>query len=213
MLEVKSLQTNYVHGKMKTHAEIKDELLRLIMESPSHSLKDETEIVSNTDMNFKDTMRPWMPLFFENIKPYMEEFTKTFMHKGWSIHDTWFFRYKRGEYSQWHVHQHCSWTNVYFVNLPDPKMKTTLLDVKTGKDVQVAEVEEGDIISFPSTIIHCSKVNQHEEEKVVVAFNSDIYDTLVHHKYPVETEQKKVFSEYGNYGENNPPLGETDVYD
>ena len=192
MFEVKHLTTNYVHGKLKTHSEIKDELIKLIKESPSHSLIDETEVVSNSDMNFKDTMRPWLPLFYEHITPYMEEFAVTFMHEFWSIHDTWFFRYKKGEYSQWHVHPHCSWTNVYFLNLPDPKLKTTFLDVKTGQEVQVAEVREGDILSFPSTIIHCSKVNKSDEEKIVVAFNSDIYDTLVHKKYPVET-----------YGKNN----------
>lgn len=194
--ELKTLVTEYVHGKIEKHNEIKQELISQILSSNSHSIYDETERVSHTDLNYRDQARPWLPLFFDNVRPYMDDFVRLFMHENWAIHHTWYFRYLKGEYSQWHVHPDCSWTNVYFLQLPDKKSRTTLLNASSGEEVIIADVEEGDIISFPSTVIHCSKPNMFDEDKIVIAFNSDIYDTQVHKTYPVETYKRTTIRDF-----------------
>lgn len=194
--ELKPLVTEYVHGKIDNHKEIKEELISQILESKSHSIFDETERVSYTDLNYRDEQRPWIPLFFENVSPYMNGFSKLLMHENWFITSIWYFRYLKGEYSQWHTHPGCAWTSVYFLQLPDKNARTTLLNAMSGDEVIIADVEEGDIISFPSTIIHCSKPNMYDEDKIVIAFNSDILDTMVHKKYPVETYKRNTIRDF-----------------
>ena len=57
-------------------------------------------------------------------------------------------------------------SNVYYVELPDGAAKTSFL---VGGEELSVEVEEGCILSFPTTLLHCSKPNKGGRKTVVVA--------------------------------------------
>ena len=186
MTELRPLVTEYVHSRMPDHEKVKERLLKLIEVTPSHHISLEVEKVTRTDIDFMGTHRAWLPVFFDCVKPVLDEFAKLNFHKEWALHHTWYFHYEKGDYAHWHIHSGCAWTGVYFLDLPSPKLKTTLLKASNGTELSLGDVQEGDIIIFPSTVIHCSKLNLYDKPKTVIAFNADLYDSFVHERYPVQ---------------------------
>ncbi len=81
----------------------------------------------------------------------------------------WFQQYKKNDYHSWHRHKLCIFSNVYYVDLPLGSSKTSFRVM--GKEFQV-EIEEGQILTFPSFIEHCSKSNLSNNIKTVISFNS-----------------------------------------
>jgi hypothetical protein len=82
----------------------------------------------------------------------------------------------------------------------------------------VEEVQEHDDGSATYTMLMDDKSRQLViNEGIRLVFNcaaygvdlEDVYDWIASHK----EEKHEESSEYGNYGENNPPLGDTSVYD
>lgn len=183
MIQVKKLSAEYVQGRMPNHDHIQDDLIRQIRSARSHSIDAEDERVSFTDLRFRNEHRPWIDTFYKNIDPYLIDFSKQYMHRDFTISNCWFMRYQRGDFSDWHVHENSSWASVYFLKLPSPSIKTSLLSFGDRSLIPLDEVQEGDIISFPSCMIHCSKPNPFDEEKIVIAFNTDFSFSLVHNYY------------------------------
>ena len=57
---------------------------------------------------------------------------------------------------------------VYYAALPEGASLTTFKLL--GKEFSI-EVKEGQVLVFPAPFLHCSKPNQSNAEKIVVAFN------------------------------------------
>ena len=81
----------------------------------------------------------------------------------------WFQQYKKEDYHAWHRHKLCIFSNIYYVDLPTGSSKTSFRLL--GKEFQV-EIKEGQILTFPSFIEHCSKLNLSNNIKTVISFNS-----------------------------------------
>ena len=65
----------------------------------------------------------------------------------------------------------CQWTNVYYVDIPEGSPFLEVKDPITKK-VSTIEVEEGDILSLPSFVIHRSPPMQNDVRKTIISFNS-----------------------------------------
>jgi len=61
------------------------------------------------------------------------------------------------------------YSNIYYLDLPEGTSKTTFKFI--DKEFEV-DVEEGDILTFPGSMLHCSKPNTSEHTKTVIAFNT-----------------------------------------
>ena len=81
----------------------------------------------------------------------------------------WFQQYKKNNKHSWHRHKNSIFSNVYYVDLPEGTSKTKFRFL--GREFTV-DVKEGQILTFPSFIEHCSKPSLSEHIKTVISFNS-----------------------------------------
>ena len=184
MITHQKIQTNIFKGMMPRHNQLKPLLLEMIEGAESHSINDSEERVTRTDMDFRTQDREWVGIFMDMVRPYMAEMCDSMMLNSWHCGAAWFFQYLKGEYSQWHTHPGCMWTNVYYLDLPY-SVNTTVLSMPDGEEIDMGFIEEGMIMSFPSTLIHCSKPNPFDAAKTVIAFNTDFDDPYVSRKHSV----------------------------
>ena len=81
----------------------------------------------------------------------------------------WFQQYQKDNQHDWHRHHFCTFSNVYYVDLPNNAAKTTFR--YKGEEFEI-NVEEGQILTFPSFLEHCSKPNKSDQIKTIISFNS-----------------------------------------
>jgi|TARA_R100000388_G_C7146936_1_gene112691 hypothetical protein len=156
----------YSVNNFKNH---KNNLITLIKQTPSarHGY------VSYTDWNSGSHKRPYVNYFVKNIfNDYAKHFCRYFKIKKIELVDIWFQIYKKGDYHLLHTHENAHFANVFYINLPHKKLKTKVYSLKE-KELKF-KCKEGDIVSFPAFYRHGSSINNYEEEKIIISFNTNI---------------------------------------
>tara|TARA_R110000751_G_scaffold6768_1_gene28612 strand:- start:782 stop:1291 length:510 start_codon:yes stop_codon:yes gene_type:complete len=166
-MDIKELKTEFITLDVPEHFKHKSILLDLINKMPDKSLHH----ISKTDWSLPTNFeRKYLEYFYSNIaRNIMDQQKKYFKAKEWDITNTWFQQYEKSSFHAYHSHDRSNFTNVYFIELPDPQFKTS---IKIGEKEYDYEVKEGQIITFPAHLLHCSKSNGNLR-KTVISFNSD----------------------------------------
>lgn len=155
--------------KIDNHKELNENLLsliNLIPHNPYENKKDST--IAHTDWNLpKEVERKYGYLFFNKINPYLQELTSNLNCNHCKVENYWFQQYEKGSSHNWHNHNNCHFAGVYFVECPN----------NYGTVFKNFEVDctEGDLLIFPSFLIHTSKEIVEDIRKTVIAFNFDIW--------------------------------------
>ena len=158
--------------RIKEHKKVKPKLMSQIKDMPNQGVDN----VTKSDWNLpKDFKRPYLETFYELISPYMDLFAKNNHCESWTIHNSWFHEYHEKSNFPWHVHPTCQFANVYFLDLPDKNTTTEILD--TDSKLIKVNVEEGDILTFPSFLRHRSPMITNLQ-KTIIAFNSSIESAI-----------------------------------
>jgi len=158
------------------HTEIKSELINIIKSGLVFSYKDSNISVYNTDYHVHSTFfniigpKYWDVLFPE-VQDHMRDVSLALDLTEWSISKYWYQEYRQGDYQPWHTHPRTGFTNVYYLSLPEGSKKTTLNIFGTETEF---EVKEGDIMTIPGYVKHCSKIHTGDDPKIIIAFNADI---------------------------------------
>tara|TARA_R100000951_G_C2548844_1_gene151793 strand:- start:71 stop:589 length:519 start_codon:yes stop_codon:yes gene_type:complete len=166
---------NFNVFKINNFSEHKNKLINLIEQSPCKNITDEDQKISFTDYSLENNIKEgkkYVKYFKENIFQLLaldlsKKFNCTVIH----LRHIWFQLYKKGDFHSTHRHSN-HFTNVFYINLPDKKLKTKIYDLN-NKIIEVI-VEEGDILTFPSYLMHESPVNFCDENKIIISFNIDI---------------------------------------
>jgi len=150
------------------HNELKSQLLDLISIAES-SEERQDDCISNTDWNLN--LGLGVPKYQQLILPFILDQSQKTFNRGSALQltDMWFQQYHQGDEHGWHVHDSCHWANVYFLELPSSNEKTQILDLERNEIVY--EAQEGDIVSFPSMLLHRSKPNLSLDKKTIIAYN------------------------------------------
>ena len=173
-----SLNTFYIINDIVEHSTIKPQLLEYIQRMPSGSTNDNHERLSKTDWNVpKNYHRDYLDLFYNTIRPYIVKICDELKFESWTIDNTWYQVYNKGDTHKWHIHAKTNYTNVYYLDLPDESIKTQIYDEITHSIVEL-EVHEGQCITFPANIKHRSPVNDTDQQKVIISFNSNFYTCI-----------------------------------
>lgn len=90
-----------------------------------------------------------------------------------NIMHMWYHQMKKSDYDNWHNHQYCQWSAVYFIEMPEQKYVTEFLDPHTQKVIQ-PDVTAGDMIIFPSFLLHRVPKILTNTRKSIIAWNMDI---------------------------------------
>lgn len=163
--------------KFKDHNIVKDSVLKLIKEQESaeriYEEGSNTLDISRCDYKVSYDSRPWT----DALQPYLEnalsEMYSELGYSSYSIHNIWFQQYNTGSTHGWHTHTKCQWTNVYYLDMPEDAPKTELID-PWSRELITMDVEEGDILMFPSFVVHRAPTNQSTTSKTIISFNSDL---------------------------------------
>lgn len=161
--------------KVKNHRENKSKILNTLQhfhrQYKNENTDDEISFISNTDWEM-NTIN-WYDFFLSNEdkERYQKLVQKKFSKKV-IISKTWFNQYypNSGAEHPFHTHKYCNLSNVYVVE-GDKQVRTILKCPKTGKEV-IPRVNEGEILIFPSDILHRSPRNFTNKRKTVIVFNS-----------------------------------------
>jgi|TARA_B100000424_G_C22660084_1_gene363216 hypothetical protein len=166
----------YVITKVKEHKNVKKNLLKLINDMPSSYISG----ISKTDWHLsKETPRPYLDYFYKIISPYMNKMAIKMKCKDWVISNGWFQQYNKTDEHPWHNHGYSNFSNVYYIELPEKSIKTEFYDIVNNKVINTMKVKEGDMITFPSSLIHRSPKNLSSKRKSIISFNSNFEYVVV----------------------------------
>lgn len=175
---IKNLPGYYYITNIQEHNSIKNNLLSLMDSLPVDNKEYREEDIERTDWNLHEHYnREYLELFYNIITPYMENMCRTLLSTRWEILNAWFQQYQKTNLHDWHTHGACMYANVYFLELPESELVTQLYDVHTKNIITLEDVKEGDLITFPSNMIHRSPQNQTNYRKTIISFNSNFYAT------------------------------------
>jgi hypothetical protein len=152
------------------HDEIKPEIMKGIQEMGTHSLVEEGQRISNTDWHLGPRYkRPYGNYVLDITQIHIEMVKEIINIPGDTITmgNYWFQQYAEGDYHDWHLHANATFSNVYYVDLPDGASKTSF---RAGEITFEVPVKEGQILTFPACFAHCSKPNP-VGVKTIISFN------------------------------------------
>jgi len=172
------LDTGYLTFTFPYHSFLKDHILQRIE-------KQEADNLTNTDAYYSDNIdrldwkngtkwdREWVVL----LKPYLEYVLGNAVSKyGFSeifpVEAIWFQQYNHTNTHGWHIHGD-NFSCVYYLELPKTAPVTQLLDLG-GQNVVLPDVVEGDILVFPSTVIHRAPILQNNDRKTIISCNFSV---------------------------------------
>ena len=158
------------------HEEHKKNIIELIKKIPQNKYEN----ISHTDWNLPPTMqKDWQHYFNKNIYTYFEDVFRDLTNFKVFKENSWFQWYETNDYHVWHTHPRCHFTSIYYLNLPNDKLKTQLYDIRDEKIIDEIEVNEGQLLTFPANIIHRSPENYSDELKVIISFNSNFDEVKI----------------------------------
>ena len=159
---------NYIFkSKVENHQEIKDTLLQQINLIPQNPILDNKQNIFHTDYNLPRAMyREYSSLFIETVTPHLKMVREKLEAEMIEIDAFWFQIYGKNGKHNWHTHPKTNYSNVYFLECP-PGFSTQFKGFSET-------CEEGDILSFPAFLPHCSPTITNDFKKTVIAFNTNI---------------------------------------
>ena len=137
------------------------------------------DAVTKTD--FYDDTRPnqhpnYFSILEQNAVSLWKEICNKYWVKDFTTSGCWFQQYVNNSWHGWHVHGNSSISLSYLLELPERKFSTEFVDIERNTTFQV-DVEEGDVIIFPSYIIHRSPIiTDSNVRKTTIAINLNLGD-------------------------------------
>jgi len=169
-------ETPILKDKFEKHYFYKDKLLSIINNQEEYSKNYNNDKLKKCDWNeSKNFERLWVKLIIDDLRKQFLKFANYLGFKKCMIYELWNQQYENQGEHGWHVHGH-NYTGVYYLNFNKDCAKTRLLDPYTKKYFMDIEAEEGDIIIFPSSVIHTSQVQKTNFLKTIVSFNISFDD-------------------------------------
>jgi len=159
---------NYIFkSKVENHQQIKKQLLEQINLIPKNPIISQRENILHTDWNLPSAMhREYSNLFVQAVSPHLEMIRKEFNVERIEIDNFWFQIYGKNGNHGWHTHLKTHYSNVYFLECP--------IGFSTQFKDFSEPCEEGDVLSFPAFLPHCSPPLNSDFRKTVIAFNTSI---------------------------------------
>lgn len=165
------INSAYSIQKIKNHNEIKQKLILLLEKYSSTTIDDGLDKISKTSWQNTSLDLEWQHYFLNNCQDEISNQYKDLGYSYYEIKNIWFQQYAKGDYHGWHSHPDVTFSNVYFLELPDKNIATEFIDPYNKKIINVNCVE-GDLITFPAYLNHRSPKNFNKNKKTVIVFNS-----------------------------------------
>tara|TARA_A100001201_G_scaffold58266_1_gene56051 strand:+ start:102 stop:707 length:606 start_codon:yes stop_codon:yes gene_type:complete len=182
-------------NKFKNHSLIQKDLLKLLSQSKDSSLYNDKDSFND---RFKKTDwpdagcfdRPWVTKIFPYLQFNLNEFAKYLGYKEVMLNKIWYQQYENNNIHNWHIHGD-NFSGVYYLSMPK-KNKTAFTQFIYPDNLEksfLIEAEEGDLIFFPSFLIHRAPALQASTDKIIISWNlnaNSIQDKFTNDREKVE---------------------------
>lgn len=148
----------------------------------------EQQVYVETDY-FESPQPPYCSQLISLLREDIEEFRKEArIESPYEVKNMWYERARSKQYHPLHDHGPKGYSCVLYVEL-DGKQKGTMFQDEVFKDKFFQfDVEEGDIIFFPSWLKHQASVNESENVRTIISWNTGRI-----------AEKTQLYSEYEQY--------------
>lgn len=157
------------------HDRYKSQILQQIKDySFAYIKKGTLDIASDYELS-RDHPRPYLDTIRSRVKDCLLDFAKISTHyKDVEIRCFFYQQYEKEQYHGWHVHD-CQYSGVYYLDMPPDTPKTEYIDPFTN-DVCELDVKEGDVVAFPSFLVHRAPPNKIDTSKTIISFNFNFWN-------------------------------------
>ena len=138
------------------------------------SSNDAEKHIGFTDY-FEENDAKYKKNIFKILEPYLQEFCKTSLYKFTGISNMWCQRYNARDYHVPHDHGALGYSCVFYAKMSEEHPGTLFFSPfndETGTHAcNSVACKEGDLIIFPSNLMHMAPPHDSEEERVIISFN------------------------------------------
>ena len=174
-MNIFKIETPCIIDNFKKHKVIKKKLLSLIKKSKSDFLQSDndysTDLIHRLDWNnSKDFKREWVKFLTPYLQKHFNNCAKKLGYQKTNIVNIWFQQYNQNGKHGWHIHSE-NYTGVYYLKFTKTDAKTELINPLLHNKKIIVDSKEGDIVIFPSYVIHRATKQIDNSEKIIVSFN------------------------------------------
>lgn len=124
-----------------------------------------------------DFSRPWVRYFLDFFKKELYDIKTSLYYEECHLKELWFQQYKEGNTHSWHTHGE-NFTGVYYVELKKDSPKTQVVNPFDSHTVYELDVSEGDLVIFPSFVLHRAPKINDNNRKTIVSFNINLLNGM-----------------------------------
>jgi uncharacterized protein (TIGR02466 family) len=135
----------------------------------------------------------WLDVFLGIVQPHIFNYIESTIVDDkfdYRIHWPWFNLYEKGEHQEVHIHNRGSFSWCYFHRLPEDSSKFSFINkddvlnsygnngglIEFFKFKHYPNVKEGDIVVFPSWLMHMVSPHKNDkEERITISGNVSLY--------------------------------------
>lgn len=151
---------------------VKDNILSLV---PFDDKEYSEDTIEYTDYSRKDMELPYIPPLIQFFTPHIQQFAKVSQYKFSKIDWIWCQKYLNSDHHMPHNHGSIGYSCVFYANLTEEQESTVFvspfINVNGNYDSGSVPVSEGDLIFFPSNLLHFASPNKTNEERIIFSFN------------------------------------------
>ena len=117
--------------------------------------------------NSGDFNRPWVKDILPHLSYNLTKLIKRLNYSNILIENVWYQKYNTQSYHGWHIHSG-HYTGVLYLEYPKETPPTQLI---FNNEIISIDATEGDLIIFPSIVVHRSPINESQLQKTIISFN------------------------------------------
>ena len=173
-----SMDSVWVHS-LESHSYLKPKILDIIdnyeqvREKRPEGADATTGVVCKKTDFFDPEPARYFPLFFENAHSLFDEICHKYWASSFDVDYVWFHQYHFNEYDGWHMHSKSNISMAYLLEIPDLEYGTEFVDIQKNTTFQ-PKVSEGDVLIFPSHIIHRAPLIRSNIRKTTIGININL---------------------------------------
>ena len=171
------IQTTALLKPFKYHNQLKENLLSKINNSYNDNLNVKNQYYSDKIDRLDwsknlDFSREWVQLVKPKLEEHFNECANDLNYQSCHVARMWYQQYIKNNTHGWHIHGE-NYTGVYYLQFPKGSPKTELIDQYNINKKITINAKEGDIVIFPSFIIHRAPKVISDVKKTIISFNLD----------------------------------------
>ena len=169
------IETPCLIDYFKNHKSIKKQLISYINHSDCDFLESKNDyygdLIHRLDWNqSRDFSRKWVKFLKTYLQKHFDRCAKKLGYQTVNIVNLWFQQYNKNGKHGWHTHSE-NYTGVYYLKFSSKDAKTELIDPFLQNKKIVINAKEGDIVIFPSYVIHRATEQLNDLKKIIISFN------------------------------------------